>query len=216
MPVPACSQFPVKITFMFTGIIQAVGHIERVTQAGEDVKLAISVGGLDMRDVSAGDSIAVNGVCLTAVSCDKKHFEAHVSKVTLSCTVGLDSPRAVNLEKALRLSDRLGGHLISGHVDGVGKIVRFEPAGDCMLLAVRAPHALSRYIAVKGSIAIDGVSLTVNTVETDTFSVNLIPHTLQMSSLKNLGVGSRVNLEVDLIARYLERIAQWNDKGDSA
>ena len=133
-----------------------------------------------------------------------------------SCTVGLDSPRAVNLEKALRLSDRLGGHLISGHVDGVGKVVRFEPAGDCMLLAVRAPHALSRYIAIKGSIAIDGVSLTVNTVETDTFSVNLIPHTLQMSSLKNLGVGSRVNLEVDLIARYVERMAQWNDKGDSA
>lgn len=201
---------------MFTGIIQAVGHIERVTAAGEDVELAISVGGLDMRDVAVGDSIAVNGVCLTAVSVDKKHFEAHVSKETLFCTVGLDSPRAVNLEKALRFSDRLGGHLISGHVDGVGKIVRFEPAGDCMLLAVRAPHALSRYIAVKGSIAIDGVSLTVNTVETDTFSVNLIPHTLQMSSLRNLGVGSRVNLEVDLIARYVERMAQWNDKGDSA
>ena len=216
MPVPACSQFPVKITLMFTGIIQAVGHIERVTAMGEDVKLAISVGGLDMHDVAAGDSIAVNGVCLTAVSCDKRHFETHVSKETLSCTVGLDSPRTVNLEKALRLSDRLGGHLISGHVDGVGKIVRFEPAGDCMLLAVRAPHALSCYIAVKGSIAIDGVSLTVNTVETDTFSVNLIPHTLQMSSLKNLGVGSRVNLEVDLIARYVERMAQWNDKGDSA
>lgn len=201
---------------MFTGIIHAVGHIERVTPAGEDAKLVISVGGLDMSDIAAGDSIAVNGVCLTVVSCDKKHFEAHVSRETLSCTVGLDSPRAVNLEKALRLSDRLGGHLISGHVDGVGKIVRFEPASDCMLLAVRAPHALSCYIAVKGSIAIDGVSLTVNTVETDTFSVNLIPHTLQMSSLKNLGVGSRVNLEVDLIARYVERMAQWNDKGDSA
>ena len=216
MPVPACSQFPVKITFMFTGIIQAVGQIERVTAAGDDVKLAISAGGLDMRDVAVGDSVAVNGVCLTAVSLTPTNFEAHVSKETLSCTVGLDSPRAVNLEKALRFSDRLGGHLISGHVDGVGKIVRFEPAGDCMLLAVRAPHALSRYIAIKGSIAIDGVSLTVNTVETDTFSVNLIPHTLQMSSLKNLGVGSRVNLEVDLIARYVERMAQWNDKGDSA
>jgi riboflavin synthase len=169
-----------------------------------------------MSDVQIGDSIAVNGVCLTAVNFDKTHFEAHVSKETLNCTVGLDAPREVNLEKALRLSDRLGGHLVSGHVDGVGQVVRFEPVGDCWLLMVRAPHALSRYIAVKGSIAIDGVSLTVNHVEQDTFSMNLIPHTLENTTLKNLGIGSRVNLEVDLIARYVERMSQWGTEGEPA
>lgn len=202
---------------MFTGIVQAVGQITDIAPSGDDVKLTIATAGLDLKDVAIGDSIAVNGVCLTATSLGKDKFHAHVSHETLSCTVGLDSPRQVNLEKALRFSDRLGGHLVSGHVDGVGQIVRFEEAGDCMLLAVRAPHALSRYIAVKGSIAIDGVSLTVNHVEKDTFSVNLIPHTLEMTSLKTLGVGSRVNLEVDLIARYVERMAEWGkDGGDSA
>jgi riboflavin synthase len=201
---------------MFTGIIQAIGQIEQVTPAGQDLKLSINTETLDMGDVQVGDSIAVNGVCLTAAVVGKHSFEAHVSAETLSCTVGLDGPRAVNLEKALRFSDRLGGHLISGHVDGVGQLVRLEPAGDCMLLSVRAPHTLARYIAIKGSVAIDGVSLTVNSVEHDTFSVNLIPHTLQMTSLKSLGVGSRLNLEVDLIARYVERMAQWNTHGDSA
>lgn len=205
---------------MFTGIIQAIGQIERVTPLSkkEDIRLSIAVSGLDMSDVQVGDSIAVNGICLTAISTSKTHFEADVSQETLSCTVGLDGPRSVNLEKALRLSDRLGGHLVSGHVDGIGQIVRFEPVGDCMLLAVRAPHALSRYIAAKGSIAIDGVSLTVNSIDKDVFSMNLIPHTLEMSSLKNLGVGSRVNLEIDLIARYVQRMADWDrdNSGDSA
>lgn len=201
---------------MFTGIIQAVGQIEQARPAGPDLKLSINVGTLDISDVQVGDSIAVNGVCLTAAVIGSHSFEAHVSAETLSCTVGLDGPRAVNLEKALRFSDRLGGHLISGHVDGVGQLVRLELAGDCMLLSVRAPHTLAPYIAVKGSVAIDGVSLTVNSVEHDTFSVNLIPHTLQMTSLKSLGVGSRLNLEVDLIARYVERMAQWNRHGDSA
>lgn len=200
---------------MFTGIIQAVGQIQRVTPAGADVKLSIAVNGLDMSDVQIGDSIAVNGICLTVVHFEHTQFEAHVSQATLSCTVGLDSARDVNLEKALRFSDRLGGHLISGHVDGVGQLVRFEPADDCVVLSVKVPNALARYIAVKGSIAIDGVSLTVNTVEHDTFSVNLIPHTLDMTSLKHLGVGSRVNLEVDLIARYVERMAQFG-QGESA
>jgi riboflavin synthase len=201
---------------MFTGIIQSTGKIESMTPAGEDLKLNIQVGSLDMSDVQIGDSIAVNGVCLTAVTLDATHFEAHVSKETLNCTVGLDSTREVNLEKALRLSDRLGGHLVSGHVDGVGQVVRFEPAGDCWLLMVRAPHALSRYVAVKGSIAIDGVSLTVNTVEQDTFSMNLIPHTIEHTTLKHLGIGSRVNLEVDLIARYVERMTQWGAEGEPA
>ncbi len=201
---------------MFTGIIQSTGKIESISPAGEDLKLNIQVGSLDMADVQIGDSIAVNGVCLTAVTFDATHFEVHVSKETLNCTVGLDSMREVNLEKALRLSDRLGGHLVSGHVDGVGQVVRFEPAGDCWLLMVRAPHALSRYVAVKGSIAIDGVSLTINTVEQDTFSMNLIPHTIEHTTLKHLGIGSRVNLEVDLIARYVERMTQWGAEGEPA
>ena len=201
---------------MFTGIIQSTGKIKSVTPAGEDLKLNIQVGTLDMSDVKIGDSIAVNGVCLTAVTVDATQFEAHVSKETLNCTVGLDATREVNLEKALRLSDRLGGHLVSGHVDGVGQVVRFEPAGDCWLLVVRAPHALSRYVAVKGSIAIDGVSLTVNTVEQDTFSMNLIPHTIEHTTLKHLGIGSRVNLEVDLIARYVERMTQWGAESEPA
>lgn len=201
---------------MFTGIIQSIGQIESITPTGDDVKLNIHVGSLDMSDVKIGDSIAVNGVCLTAVTFNSTSFQAHVSRETLNCTVGLDSRREVNLEKALRLCDRLGGHLVSGHVDGVGQVVRFEPAGDCWLLMIRAPHALSRYISVKGSIAIDGVSLTVNTVEQDTFSMNLIPHTIQHTTLRHLGIGSRVNLEVDLIARYVERMTQWGAEGEPA
>ena len=201
---------------MFTGIIQAIGQIERITTIGDDIKLRVEAANLGLSDVVAGDSIAVNGVCLTAETLDATHFTVPVSRETLSCTVGLDSARPVHLEKALRFSDRLGGHLVSGHVDGIGKVVRLEPAGDCMLLSVRAPHMLARYIAVKGSIAIDGVSLTVNSVEHDIFSVNLIPHTLTMTTFSSLGVGSRVNLEVDLIARYVERMAEWNGGGESA
>jgi riboflavin synthase len=203
---------------MFTGIIQAVGQIKRITPVDGDVKLVIDAGTLGLADVAIGDSIAVNGVCLTAVNLGDDFFEVHVSRETLSCTVGLDTTRPVNLEKALRYSDRLGGHLVSGHVDGVGQVVKFEAISDCWLLVVRAPHMISRFIAAKGSIAIDGVSLTVNEVDKDTFSINLIPHTLEVTTLKNLGIGSRVNLEIDLIARYVERIAQWNieDSGDSA
>jgi riboflavin synthase len=198
-----------KITFMFTGIIQAVGQIEQIESVGDDVRLDIAAGSLDLGDMQIGDSIAASGACLTVTAFDERSFRVHVSKETLSCTVGLDTKKPVNLEKALRLADRLGGHLVSGHVDGVGRVVRFEPAGDCVLLSIRAPHALSRYIAAKGSIAVDGVSLTVNTVEHDTFSINLIPHTLEMTTLRHLGIGSRVNLEVDQLARYVERIAQW-------
>ena len=201
---------------MFTGIIQAVGQIERVIPVGEDARLNIAVGDLDMSDVAQGDSIAVNGVCLTVVEFDQQTFQAHVSKETLSCTVGLDTPKAVNLEKAMQLADRLGGHLVSGHVDGVGQVVKFDKLGDCMQLVIRAPHAISRYIAVKGSIAVDGVSLTVNSVDGDVFSINLIPHTLEVTTLKLLGIGSRVNLEIDLIARYVERMAQWNNEPETA
>lgn len=201
---------------MFTGIIQAVGQIEHVTPVGDDVRLNIGANGLDMSDVALGDSIAVNGVCLTVIAFNAHSFEVHVSKETLSCTVGLDNLRSVNLEKALRLSDRLGGHLVSGHVDGVGQVVRFDRVGDCMLLSIRAPHAISCYIAIKGSITVDGVSLTVNAVDGDIFSINLIPHTLQATTLHQIGVGSRTNLEIDLIARYVERMAEWSDEGESA
>ncbi|MDO9204247.1 riboflavin synthase [Methylotenera sp.] len=199
---------------MFTGIIQTVGQIERVSRLGEDVKLNISCIGLDMQDVKTGDSIAVNGVCLTAVNFSDAHFEAHVSKETLSVTVGLDKPHAVNLEKALRLSDRLGGHLVSGHVDGVGEVVLFEQLGDCWKLDIRAPHVISKYIAVKGSICVNGVSLTINTIAADVFSINLIPHTLENTTLQFLKIGSSVNLEVDQIARYVERMALWAEEND--
>lgn len=194
---------------MFTGIVQAEGHIEKVVPADGDVRLSIACGALDLADMAQGDSVAVNGVCLTVVERDANSFQAHVSAETLRCTIGLAEPGAVNLEKALRLADRLGGHLVSGHVDGVGVVLRFDPAGDCMLLAIRAPHALSRYIAVKGSITVNGVSLTVNTVDKDDFTINLIPHTLEVTTLKQLRPGSKVNLEVDMIARYIDRMQEW-------
>lgn len=194
---------------MFTGIVQAQGQIAHVEPQGGDVRLTIQAGGLDMVDVAEGDSIAVNGVCLTVVDHDAASFQVHVSAETLRCTAGLDRPGGVNLEKALRLADRLGGHLVSGHVDGLGEVISFVPLDGCMRLDIRAPHALSRYIAVKGSVTVNGVSLTTNTVEGDDFSINLIPHTLQVTTLKDLHAGSRVNLEVDLIARYVDRVREW-------
>jgi riboflavin synthase len=161
---------------------------------------------LGLSDVSAGDSIAVNGVCLTVVKRGKKGFGVDVSRETLRCTAGLDKPGEVNLEKALRLSDRLDGHLVLGHVDGVGKVTRFEPAGKSRLLSVRAPSGLARYIARKGSVTVHGVSLTVNAARGAEFEVNLIPHTLVVTTLRYLEVGDRVNLEVDPLARYAERL----------
>lgn len=196
---------------MFTGIIQAVGQIETITKIGEDLKLSIWAQNLGLDDVAIGDSIAVNGVCLTATHLSKTHFEAQVSKETLNVTTGLNGQQSVNLEKALRLQDRLGGHLVSGHVDGVGQVTQFEERGDCWLLGIIAPHAISKYIAKKGSICVNGVSLTVNTVQQDIFTMNIIPHTLENTMFKNLKVGSDVNLEIDQIARYLERISQWNN-----
>jgi riboflavin synthase len=196
---------------MFTGIIQAVGEIETITKVGEDLRLSIRAHNLGFDDVKIGDSIAVNGVCLTATYLSKTHFEAQVSKETLDVTTGLGSKQAVNLEKALRLQDRLGGHLVSGHVDGVGQVVKFAELGDCWLLSIVAPHAISKYIAKKGSICVNGVSLTVNSIEKDTFTMNIIPHTLENTMFKKLKVGSDVNLEIDQIARYLERITEWNN-----
>ena len=194
---------------MFTGIIQAVGHIETITPAGDDLKLSIAASDLGMHDVQLGDSIAVNGVCLTVAKHNNTHFEVHVSKETLKVSVGLNAQQAVNLEKALRLNDRLGGHLVSGHVDGVGTVTQFNNIGDCWLLAVCAPHTISKYIAKKGSICVDGVSLTVNSIEKDVFSMNIIPHTLQQTTFQDLKVGDLVNLEIDQIARYIERMNEW-------
>ena len=197
---------------MFTGIIQSVGAITQATPTGADIQLVIATHQLDMSDVQLGDSIAVNGVCLTVIKLGADYFEAHVSHETLSVTVGLNQPQPVNLEKALRLSDRLGGHLVSGHVDGVGEVVSFEPLGDCWRLDIRAPHAISKYIAVKGSICVNGVSLTVNSIANDIFSINLIPHTLENTTLKSLANSHRVNLEVDQIARYVERMTLWESE----
>jgi len=197
---------------MFTGIIQSVGAITQASPVGQDIQLAIATNKLDMGDVQLGDSIAVNGVCLTVIKLSASHFEAHVSHETLSVTVGLDKPHAVNLEKALRLSDRLGGHLVSGHVDGVGEVISFKQLGDCWKLDIRAPHAISKYIAIKGSICVNGVSLTVNSVSGDDFSINLIPHTLEHTTLNALAAGHKINLEVDQIARYVERMTLWESE----
>ncbi|MBK9160882.1 MAG: riboflavin synthase [Nitrosomonadales bacterium] len=194
---------------MFSGIIADVGNIKQATDRDGGLRLEIATQSLDMGDVKLGDSIAVNGVCLTVIERATRSFTVEVSRETLDCTVGLDAQGApVNLEKALCLADRLGGHLVSGHVDGVGEVVEFTDLGESWRLVVRAPHALAKYIAIKGSITINGVSLTINRVEGDEFSVNLIPHTLAMTNLKNLRAGGRVNLEVDLIARYVERMMQ--------
>ena len=194
---------------MFSGIIAAIGRISELTPRNDGtptVRLAVDAGALDLNDVALGDSIACNGVCLTVVDLASHGFCVDVSPETLSCTVGLDAPGAINLEKALRLADRLGGHLVSGHVDGVGEVLRFDPVGDNRLLEIRAPQELAKYIARKGSITVNGVSLTTNTVDGATFSINLIPHTLAATTLGRLQAGARVNLEIDLIARYVERM----------
>lgn len=194
---------------MFSGIVAAIGRITALTPRNDGaatVRLTIEAGALGLDDVAIGDSIACNGVCLTVVDLRDEAFSVDVSPETLSCTVGLAAPGAINLEKALRLADRLGGHLVSGHVDGVGQVLGFDALGDNRLLVIRAPAALARYIARKGSITVNGVSLTTNTVEGADFSINLIPHTLTATTLGALKAGDAVNLEVDLIARYVERM----------
>ena len=201
---------------MFSGIIADLGSISQATDRDGGLRLVIATSALDLSDVRAGDSIAVNGICLTVIAHTVDSFAVDVSRETLNCTEGLDAIGApVNLEKALRLADRLDGHLVSGHVDGVGEVIEFTDLGESWKLVVRAPQALAKYIAIKGSITINGISLTINQVSgaeellaghPNEFSVNLIPHTLVMTNLKNLRAGSRVNLEVDLIARYVERM----------
>lgn len=200
---------------MFSGIVAAVGRIKALTPRNDGtttVRLTVDAGVLDLNDVALGDSIACNGVCLTVVDKEPGTFCVDVSPETLSCTIGLAAPGAINLEKALRLADRLGGHLVSGHVDGVGSVLRFDPVGDNRLLEIRAPEALAKYIARKGSVTVNGVSLTTNAVEKSDFTINLIPHTLESTTLGSLKAGDRVNLEIDLIARYVERMLS----GDAA
>ena len=191
---------------MFTGIVTAVGRIESARPAGDGARLRIDAQGLGMDDVAIGDSIAVQGVCLTVVARDGGSFEADVSKATLGVTHGLEGGRAVNLEKSLRASDRMGGHIVAGHVDAVGTVIAFDDLGASFRLEIEVPAELSRYIARKASITVDGVSLTVNEAGARTFVVNIIPHTRAVTTFRNLGAGSRVNLEVDLLARYVERI----------
>ncbi|MGJ3494641.1 Riboflavin synthase [Piscirickettsia salmonis] len=200
---------------MFTGLIAAVGRIESLLFQGEDARLAIAADCLDLGDVALGDSIAVNGVCLTVVVCNRTSFSVDISIESLNLTTlkDLKSGSLVNLEKALQLSSRLGGHLVSGHVDGVGEVVAIEPSGRSYCYRIKAPSDLLRYIAVKGSICIDGVSLTVNYIDNDTFELNVIPHTQNKTIITNYRVGFKVNLEVDLLARYLERLL--NCSGDS-
>jgi len=194
---------------MFSGIVAAIGHIVETAPLGNGLRLAVDVGDWDVSDVAIGDSVAHNGVCLTVVAQEGSKLYYDVSAETLACTVGLDAPGAVNLEKALRMADRIGGHLVSGHVDGVGEVLNFEPIGESHELVIRAPAALAGYIARKGSVTVDGVSLTVNAVSGQDFSLNLIPHTVAVTTLKRLARGTKVNLEIDLIARYVERMLAW-------
>lgn len=191
---------------MFTGIVAATGKITHLQALEKGLRLTVEAPGLDLSDVAVGDSIAHSGVCLTVVEKSGSGYKIDVSRETLDCTVGLDAPGELNLEKAMRLSDRLGGHLVSGHVDGVGEVVRFDRIGESHELVIRAPNELARYIARKGSVTVDGVSLTTNRVEGAEFSINLIPHTVEVTTLKRCQPGVRVNLEVDLIARYVERM----------
>ncbi len=199
---------------MFTGIIQAVGTIVKIdpleNHGNGGLHLGISPGSLDISDVSVGDSIAVNGVCLTVKELCLPLFTVDVSSETLQCTYGLTSVgQTVNLEKALRFSDRLGGHLVSGHIDDTGEVVKFERSeGDeqnC-LLSIRTPRHLLRYIIRKGSVTVNGVSLTVNRIDDDEFFVNVIPHTLSVTTLNELKPGIQVNLETDMLARYVESL----------
>ncbi|MDH4609248.1 riboflavin synthase [Pseudomonas sp. BN102] len=193
---------------MFTGIIDAVGWIGSIEHCNGDLRIFVQTGTMDLIDLGLGDSVAVNGICLTVVSLLQDGFWADVSQETLSRSslAGLKQGARVNLEKALRANSRLGGHLVSGHVDGLGKVVSLSRDARSWLMRIHSPAALSRYIAEKGSITVDGVSLTVNAVADDCFDLNIVPHTMQMTIMPDYRVGQQVNLEIDLIARYVERL----------
>ncbi len=195
---------------MFTGIIETIGEIRRLEQQSGDVRMVIQSGNMSLADVQLGDSIAVNGVCLTAVALPRDGFVADVSGETLALTTlgTLKAGDAVNLEKALTPTTRLGGHLVSGHVDGVGEVLSRHNDARSVRFSIKAPDQLAKYIAKKGSICVDGISLTVNEVNGAVFELNIVPHTLQETTMAGFQVGNKVNLEVDLLARYLERLLQ--------
>lgn len=200
---------------MFTGIVTAVGTVSRLESRGGDLRLTLDAADLDLADVVLGDSISVNGVCLTVVAQQQRQLAFDLSRETLerSSLQQLSTGSAVNLEKALAVGDRLGGHFVSGHVDGLGTITKRHAAARSWQFQIAVPAALSRYIAEKGSICVDGVSLTVNTVSDHGFDINIIPHTFENTVMRDYQVGSRVNLEVDLIARYLERLLPGAEQG---
>lgn len=201
---------------MFTGIIQAIGTIREVKATQGDKRMYIATGKLDLGDVQLGDSIAVNGVCLTAVDLPGDGFWADVSQETLQrSSLGLLSVgESVNLEKALTPTTRLGGHLVSGHVDGLGEVISIEPSARSIQFAVKAPDELARYLAEKGSVCTDGVSLTINKIKGAVFYLNIVPHTMQETNLQHWQVGTRMNLEVDVISRYLERLLLGDKAAD--
>jgi len=193
---------------MFTGIIQSTGRVTRSEPRGGDLRFTLIAPDFDATDVALGDSIAVSGCCLTVVEREGDMLAFDVSNESLGLTTlgGLGIGDRVNLEKALRLSDRLGGHLVSGHVDGLGTIAAIQPDARSQRWHIAAPHALMRYIAAKGSVCMDGVSLTVNAVDGDEFEVNLVPHTVEHTTFGDRHAGDRVNLEIDVLARYVERL----------
>ena len=201
---------------MFTGIVTATGRIVSSEPQRDGRRIVVDASALDVRDVKVGDSIALSGCCLTVVAAEDRMLHFDVSAATLRCTTGLDGAGDVNLEKALRLADRLGGHLMTGHVDGVGDVAAFDEtsAGGDRTLEIDAPKELARFIAVKGSVAVQGVSLTVNAIAGTRFCVNLIPHTLAVTTLRRLEPGARVNLEVDLIARYVARMHDADESSE--
>lgn len=203
---------------MFTGIIEATGKIRELATKGGDVRLVIDTGKLEMSDVKLGDSIAVNGVCLTVIEMSDSHFAADVSVETLNKTSfsQLAKGSKVNLEKALMPTSRLGGHLVSGHVDGLGEVTAIYEDARSIHIEIKAPDELAKYIADKGSICVDGISLTVNKVEGAVFHLNIIPHTAQETTVHGWSVGSKVNLEVDVIARYLERLVLGDKAADAS
>lgn len=200
---------------MFTGIVQAVGRVAALERSAAGVRIRVDAAALDMADVAPGDSIAVAGCCLTVTELAGDRFAADVSGETLALTnLGqLHEGSAVNLEKSLRLADRLGGHLVSGHVDGVAEVLESIPEGGAQRWAFRVPPALARYLARKGSIALDGTSLTINAVQGDRIEVTLIPHTLAHTSFSERRPGDAVNIEVDMVARYLERLMATEERG---
>lgn len=203
---------------MFTGIIEDIGTITKLQPKGDDIRLTVNVDKLDMSDVALGDSIATNGVCLTVVDFSDKHYSVDVSPETIkrSGFANYNVGSKVNLEKAMQATSRFGGHIVSGHVDGVGKIVAINPIDRWLEIWIQAPDDLAKYISEKGSITVDGVSLTVNDVDGAKFMLTLIPHTLQETIIGTYEVGSHVNLEVDLIARYLERLMMGDKAATSS